>query len=385
MVENRSTIFGIITLIIGASGLGLGAFSAINFQILEGPEGPPGDDGQDGIDGLDGVDGTDGIDGINGTDGQDSLGGIVVVILDPDQGETISGNVIVRVLVACSENYTAIVLINGSLDATQVPFEWNTTEVADGWWNVTVIVTDVKTNNVSQDEVIIYVSNTKYSNPFVGVLNPDMGEIVSGIVEIKALVYGTDSYSISIRRNSTEIATTVPYDWDTTLEIDKKWYNITVIITDIATNNVSQDEVIVYVKNAADPVVIKSRVRGYLSSSSSMINWNAESYDANSDFDLSSDRFYAPRTGYYRVYAHLHATLLDGSGAYYVGWWFFIGGTISAYTQEWPTHTEWCVQLSSTFFLTARQYIIIAAGNNDPMGVSYLGGASTTYFTIEEL
>jgi len=65
MVENKSTIFGIIALIIGATGLGLGAFSVISLQAIEGKQGLPGEDGQDGIDGIDGIDGTD---GINGTD-----------------------------------------------------------------------------------------------------------------------------------------------------------------------------------------------------------------------------------------------------------------------------------------------------------------------------
>jgi len=59
MVENRSSLFGIIAIIIGASGLGLGVFSVVNFQVMEGPQGPPGNDGQDGIDGTDGVNGID--------------------------------------------------------------------------------------------------------------------------------------------------------------------------------------------------------------------------------------------------------------------------------------------------------------------------------------
>lgn len=61
MVENKSSIFGIIALIIGASGLGLGAFSVVNFQTVEGPQGPPGDDGADGVDGFDGVDAPGGL------------------------------------------------------------------------------------------------------------------------------------------------------------------------------------------------------------------------------------------------------------------------------------------------------------------------------------
>jgi len=59
MVENKSSIFGIIAIIIGATGLGLGAFSAISLQVVEGEQGLPGDDGTDGINGTDGIDGID--------------------------------------------------------------------------------------------------------------------------------------------------------------------------------------------------------------------------------------------------------------------------------------------------------------------------------------
>jgi hypothetical protein len=47
MVENKSSLLGIIALIIGASGLGIGTFSIVNFQVVEGPPGPPGEDGED--------------------------------------------------------------------------------------------------------------------------------------------------------------------------------------------------------------------------------------------------------------------------------------------------------------------------------------------------
>jgi len=144
MVENKSSIFGIIAIIVGASGLGLGAFSVVNFQLVEGPQGIPGDDGQEGVDGM---------------DGEDAPGGIIVGILDPDQDETISGNITIRALVAGSESYTVVVLINSSLNATYLPYEWNTTTVADGWWNVTVIVTDIITGNMGQDTVLVVVQN----------------------------------------------------------------------------------------------------------------------------------------------------------------------------------------------------------------------------------
>ncbi|MFX0031406.1 MAG: right-handed parallel beta-helix repeat-containing protein [Candidatus Hodarchaeota archaeon] len=149
-MKNRSSIFAIIALIIGASGLGLGVFSVVNFQIVEGPQGAPGQDGQDGI---------DGVDGVNGTDGKDAPGGIVVGILDPDNGQTISGVVKIRALVYGTELYSISILRNGTEIGTTLPYDWDTLSVSDDWYNITVIVTDAATNNVSQDEVIVYVLN----------------------------------------------------------------------------------------------------------------------------------------------------------------------------------------------------------------------------------
>ena len=160
MVKNKGSLFGIIALVIGASGLGLGAFSIVNFQTIEGPQGPPGQDGEDGIDGTngtDGINGTDGTDGVNGTDGQD-LVGLQVGILDPDQNEIVSGLVSVRILLWNSSQCTLEVLINGSVQVTYAPWVWNTTEVMDGWYNVSVRVTDAE-SNTSQDEVLVHVIN----------------------------------------------------------------------------------------------------------------------------------------------------------------------------------------------------------------------------------
>jgi hypothetical protein len=154
MVENRSSIVGIIAMIIGASGLGIGTFAVINFQVIQGLAGPPGQDGTDGLDGLNGINGTDGLDG------KDAPGGLVVGILDPDYGETVSGDVIIRALIYGSENYVLSVLRNGTEIGISLPMVWNTLTVSDGWWNITVVVTNVSTNNKSSDGVIVYVDNT---------------------------------------------------------------------------------------------------------------------------------------------------------------------------------------------------------------------------------
>lgn len=146
MAENKSILFGIIAIIIGASGLGLGVFSIVNFQVVEGPEGPPGEDGQDGIDGTEGV---------------DALGGLVIGILDPDYGEIMSGNVTIRALIYGSINYTISILRNGTEIGTSLPMMWNTNTITDGRWNITIIATDIGTNNQSQDEVMVYIRNVE--------------------------------------------------------------------------------------------------------------------------------------------------------------------------------------------------------------------------------
>ena len=67
--SGKSTFVVVLALMLGMSGVGLGAYSTF-FQV-----GAPGIDGTDGTDGIDGVDGTDGTDGVNGTDGADGEDG----------------------------------------------------------------------------------------------------------------------------------------------------------------------------------------------------------------------------------------------------------------------------------------------------------------------
>ena len=52
MSKGKGSALTIIALIIGASGLGIGIFSILDIEIVEGPQGPPGTDGIDGINGT---------------------------------------------------------------------------------------------------------------------------------------------------------------------------------------------------------------------------------------------------------------------------------------------------------------------------------------------
>ena len=135
MVENKKLIFGIAAMIIGASGLGLGIFSVVNFQVVEGPQ------------------------------GKDAPGGLVVGILDPDYGETLFGNIIIRAIIYGIESYTLSIQLNGTEIGTSLPMVWDTETVTDGLWNITVIVTDTLTNNISSDEVLVFVKNIQIEYP----------------------------------------------------------------------------------------------------------------------------------------------------------------------------------------------------------------------------
>lgn len=136
MVENRSSIFGIIALILGATGVGLGAFSVINFP-----------------------------------QGKDAPGGILVGIIDPDQSEVITGEVIIRALIYGSEQYSISVLRNGTEIGTTLPMLWNTALENDGWYNITIIATDLASNDVSQDEVIVFVDSTPFTGQVIQVIS----------------------------------------------------------------------------------------------------------------------------------------------------------------------------------------------------------------------
>jgi hypothetical protein len=185
-------ILSIIGVILGASGLGVGAFSLINLQVVEGPQGSQGPsglngtDGLDGIDGLNGTDGQDGKDGLNGTDGQDGIDGqdapgtITVGILDSDYGEIISGNVTIRAIIFGSENYTLSILQNGTEIGTSVPMLWNTVTSVDGCWNITIVVTDIASDNVNRDEVIVFIKNDVFTYIIIipNIIIPENNEVI---------------------------------------------------------------------------------------------------------------------------------------------------------------------------------------------------------------
>lgn len=130
MPENRNFIFSIIAIILAISGIGVGAYSVINFQLIEGPP------------------------------GQDAPGGLMIGVLDPDDGEIVSGDVSIRIIVYGSEDYTLSILRNGTEIGASENLVWDSTSVNDGWWNLTFILTDLESSNSSREEIHIFVDNS---------------------------------------------------------------------------------------------------------------------------------------------------------------------------------------------------------------------------------
>ncbi len=84
----------------------------------------------------------------------------LVGILDPDDGEAYWGNISVRAMIWEESDYSVEILINGSVNSTILPFTWDTglPQFGDGWWNLSVRVTD-ENNNIGQDEIVIKIQS----------------------------------------------------------------------------------------------------------------------------------------------------------------------------------------------------------------------------------
>ena len=85
------------------------------------------------------------------------------------------------------------------------------------------------------------------SNPLIGILSPSSESAVSGNVSVRALVFATTSYAITVLCNGTPIGTQLPLNWNTTTFTDG-WYNLTVIVTDAASKS-ARDQILVQVLN----------------------------------------------------------------------------------------------------------------------------------------
>ncbi len=139
-VLTKSHVIAIIVLALalGGGGLGLGIYAIASCG--QGTQGPAGDQGAQGLAGIVGP---------------------VISITQPGDKMVISGNVSVRIMLWNSTPCTLEVLINGSSNATELPWIWNTntTQFGNGWWNLTVRAINTS-GYVGQDQVLVFVDNS---------------------------------------------------------------------------------------------------------------------------------------------------------------------------------------------------------------------------------
>ncbi|MFX1500799.1 MAG: hypothetical protein ACFFDH_07530, partial [Promethearchaeota archaeon] len=135
----------------------------------------------------------------------------------------------------------------------------------------------------------------------VGILDPDQYEIVSGLVEVRILLWNSSICSVNIFINGSLNTNSIPWVWNTTLIIDG-WYNVSVKAIDTE-SNIAQDEIMVYVLNNPSP---PPRTRVYFQgilhvSDITRLDFNYKSYDTTNSFNLSTDKYTVPEDGTYLI------------------------------------------------------------------------------------
>ena len=180
----------------------------------------------------------------------------IIGILDPDNDQIISGEITIRAQIwEISNNYSISILMNGSEIGTEIPLKWNSNDVEDGNYNLSVVATD-NSGNKGQDQIIIFVQNSveddedvedEKESPLVTIIEPGYNENITGIIAIRTLVIEESDYNLTIYINGLSIGSDLLTLWNTSEEIYEKnsWYNITADAIDVF-GNIGSDTIFVY-------------------------------------------------------------------------------------------------------------------------------------------
>ena len=197
------------------------------------------------------------------------------------------------------------------------------------------------------------------------------------------MIAGSEAYTVSILRNGTEIGTTLPMKWNTTLVPDG-WWNITVIVMDVLTQDQSSDHLLVYVDN--NPTMTRVYLQDSIDLSDGYynLNFDATSYDPENCFNLITDRYYVPKDGYYLIISQITAIVLDGelinlrivnSTSSYYGFSVASGHSDpNIYTIVYSSDIRY---LQQGDYLTVLFQLVFPGG-----GRSIYGGEAFTFFSI---
>ncbi|UCE38295.1 MAG: winged helix-turn-helix transcriptional regulator [Thermoplasmata archaeon] len=183
-----------------------------------------------------------------------------IAIVEPDGGSTLSGTITIW-MVAWDEDGNDDIdevwvriddgeLRNATYNHTDAEgqwwyYEWDTTEVEDGWHHIRAIVYDGKDDG--HDVIEVIVDNVPENNPpGIAIVEPDHGSTVSGTITIWMVAWDPDGndqiQEVWVRIDSGELRNATYnhtngegqwwyYEWDTT-EVEDGWHGITAITYD---------------------------------------------------------------------------------------------------------------------------------------------------------
>ena len=209
---NKSSIVGIIAIILGAAGLGIGTFSVINFQTVEGPQGPPGQDGNDGTDGIDGTDGQDaptyanvyycssGVEIQNAIDSIGAGSGKIIITQDITLTDTIDidkgGNVVIEGLYAITVDLggerTGLNITNTSYCLIR-DFKINGSDIIVTN-NVSILINEINDNRIKIENVEITSINNEGKGILIESSNVDIIDCYISGFDVCIAGYSTASY-----------------------------------------------------------------------------------------------------------------------------------------------------------------------------------------------
>ncbi len=82
---------------------------------------------------------------------------IYVRFTNLDEGDVLYGDVTIRALIIGSENCTVSLFANDTLIGNLVPLIWDSSMVADGWWNLRIEIHDIGSDRSATDTVLVRV------------------------------------------------------------------------------------------------------------------------------------------------------------------------------------------------------------------------------------
>jgi hypothetical protein len=177
-----------------------------------------------------------------------------IEIMDPDGGDTVFGVITIWMVAWDADGLDDIEMVwvkidDGPLNEATFHeidgtgswwfYEWDTTEVEDGWHTITAIVFDGIDDGHDVIEVLVE-NNPENSPPQVEIMEPANGETVSGVIEIWIRAWDPDGVDdvemvfVKIDEGGWHEATFVEYEgdyswwifeWDTTT-VDDGWHHI---------------------------------------------------------------------------------------------------------------------------------------------------------------